>query len=72
MRETITDIFLEWIYVKQLWNYLRLFLTNDISLPILINQKAIFRFINRTGSNAYKIANHILLIFKQKQLQNNK
>ena len=33
--ETIKHIFLECIYGKQLWNHLRLFLTNDISLPIL-------------------------------------
>ena len=71
--ETIKYIFLEWIYGKQLWNHLRLFLTNDIFLSILIKQTVIFRFINGIEINVYKIANHILLIFKQKhQLQNNK
>ena len=44
--ETIKDIFLEWIWAKQLWNHLRLLLTNDISLPILTPQTAIFGFIN--------------------------
>ena len=60
----LTHIFLECIYVKQLWNHLRLFLTNDISLPILTPQTAIFGFINEIENNVYKIKNHILLIFK--------
>ena len=62
--ETIKHIFLECIYVKQLWNHLRLFLTNDISLPILTPQTAIFGFINGIENNVYKIKNHMLLIFK--------
>ena len=62
--EIIMDIFLECIYVKQLWNYLRLFLMNDISLPILTPQTAIFGFINKFENNVYKIKNHVLLIFK--------
>ena len=62
--ETIKHIFLECMYVKQLWNHLRLFLTNDISLPILTPQTAIFGFINGIETNVYKIKYHILLIFK--------
>ena len=62
--ETIKHMFLEWICVKQLWNHLRLFLTNDISLPILTPQTAIFGFINGIENSVYKITNHILLIFK--------
>ena len=62
--ETIKHIFLECICVKQLWNHLRLFLTNDISLPILMPQTAIFGFPNGIENNVYKITNHILLIFK--------
>ena len=50
--------------MKQLWNHLRLFLTNDISFPILTPQTAIFSFANRIEDNVYKITNHILLIFK--------
>ena len=38
---------------------------NDISLPILTPQTAIFGFINGIEDNVYKIKNHILLIFKQ-------
>ena len=45
-------------------NHLRLFLMNDISLPILTPQTAIFGFINGIENNVYKIKNHILLIFK--------
>ena len=62
--ETLKHIFLECIYVKQLWDHLRLFLMNDISLLILTPQTAIFGFINGIESNVYKIKNHILLIFK--------
>ena len=62
--ETIKHIFLECTCVKQLWNHLRLFLMNDISLPILTPQTAIFGFINRIENSVYKITNHILLIFK--------
>ena len=62
--ETIKHIFLECICVKQLWNHLRLFLTNDISLPILTPQTAIVGFINGIENNVNKIKNHILLIFK--------
>ena len=58
--ETIKHIFLECICVKQLWNHLRLFLMNDISLPILTPQTAIFGFINGIENSVYKITNHIL------------
>ena len=44
-----------------LWNHLKLFLTNDIPLPILTPQRAIFGFINRIENNMYKVTNHILL-----------
>ena len=62
--ETIKHIFLECICVKQLWNHLRLFLTNDISLPIVTRQTAIFGFTNRIENSVCKITNHILLIFR--------
>ena len=62
--ETIKHIFLECICVKQLWNHFRLFLMNDVSLPILTPQTAIFGFINGIENSVYKITNHILLIFK--------
>ena len=62
--ETIKHIFLECICVKQLWNHFRLFLMNDVSLPILTPQTAIFGFINGIENSVYKITNYILLIFK--------
>ena len=62
--ETIKHIFLECICVKQLWNHLRLFLMNDISVPILTPQTAVFDFINGIENGVYKITNDILLIFK--------
>ena len=62
--ETNKHMFLECIYVKQLWNHLRLFLMNYISFPIVTPQTAIFGFINAIENSAYKITNHILSIFK--------
>ena len=41
-----------------------MFLTNDISLPVLRPQTAIFGFINGIENNVCKITNHIILIFK--------
>ena len=61
--DTIKHIFLDSIYVKQLCNPLRLFLKNDISLPILTSQ-TIFGFINGIESIASKIRNNMLLMFK--------
>ena len=58
--ETVKHIFLECMYVKQLWNHSRFFLMNDASLP----QTAIFGSTNGIENNVYKITNHILLIFK--------
>ena len=37
---------------------------NDISLPTLTPQTAIFGFTNGIENNVYKITNHILLFFK--------
>ena len=55
---------IECMCVKQLWNHLRLFLTNDISLPIITPQTTIFGSTSGIENNVYKIINHILLIFK--------
>ena len=66
---TMRQIFLERICVKQLWNHLRLFLASDICLPILTPQVAVFGCINGIESTVYKIAGHILLIFKLHILQ---
>ena len=62
--ETIKHKFLECICVKQLWNHLRLFLANDIFLPIVTLQTAIFGFTSGIENNVYKNTNQILLIFK--------
>ena len=62
--EAIKNIFLDCIWVKQLWNHLRLFLTNDISLPILTSQIAIFGLISGIENRICKFTNRILLIFK--------
>ena len=45
--------------------HLRLFLTNDICLPILMPQTAIFCFTNRIENNSYKNTNYLLLIVNQ-------
>ena len=58
------NIYIQKACVKELWNHLRLFITNDISLSILTPQTPIFDSINRIENSVYKITNHILLIFK--------
>ena len=68
--ETIKHIFLEYIGVKKLWNHLRLFLINYISLPVLTRQTAIFGFINRIENSVYKITNQMLLIYKSREVGN--
>ena len=60
--ETINHTFLECICVKKLWIHLRLFLRNDISLPIQ-RHKLSFLVLLTKLKNVYKITNHILLIF---------
>ena len=62
--ETTKHIFLECMCLKQLWNYLRLLLTNAISLPILTPETANFGFIDGIENSVYKITNYILSIFK--------
>ena len=57
-------IVLECIRVKKLGNHLKLFLTNDIFLPVLTPQTVLVGFINGIENNVYKTRNHILLIFK--------
>ena len=47
-----------------MWNHLRLFLTNDSSLPMLTAQTAILGLINWIENNVYTITNHIRLVFK--------
>ena len=58
--EAIKHVFLECICVEELWNNLKLFLTNDISLPILMPQATIFGFINGIENSVYTITNHKL------------
>ena len=62
--ETTKHIFLECMCLKQLWNYLRLLLTNAISLPILTPETANFGFFDGIENSVYKITNYILSIFK--------
>ena len=62
--ETINHICLVCICVKQLGNNLRLFLTNDISVPRSTTQTAIFDFTNGIENIVYKITNQMLLIFQ--------
>ena len=50
--------------IWNMWKHLRLFLTNDISFPILTLKTAIFGFINGIENSVYKIKHYILLIFK--------
>ena len=63
--ETPHHIFYECTYAQNLWNQLRLYLSEKVTLPILNPQGAIFGFTDTLDHN-YLLVNHLLLIFKYK------
>ena len=56
-------LFYECIYTQYLWNYLQLYISGKVALPVLTPQSAIFGFTNVLDQN-YIIVNYLLLIFK--------
>ena len=56
-------ILYEGTYVQNLWNQLRLYLSEKVPLPVLNPQSAIFGFTDVLDHN-YFLVNHLLLIFK--------
>ena len=56
-------IFCECTYAQNLWNQLRLYLSEKVALPVLSPQSAIFGFTDVLDHN-YLLVNHLLLIFK--------
>ena len=61
--ETPHHIFYECTYTQNLWNQLRLYLSEKVALPVLNPQSAIFGFTDVLDHN-YLLVNHLLLIFK--------
>ena len=61
--ETLHHIFYECTYAQNLWNRLRLYLSEKVALPVLIPQSAIFGFTDVLDLN-FLLVNHLLLIFK--------
>ena len=61
--ETPHHIFYECTYAQSLWNQLRLYLSENVALPVLNQQSAIFGFTDVLDHN-YLLVNHLLLIFK--------
>ena len=61
--ETPHDIFYKCTYTQNVWNHLRLYLSEKVALPVLNPQSAIFGFTDVYGHN-YLLVNHLLLIFK--------
>ena len=61
--ETPHHIFYECTYAQNLWNRLRLHLSEKVALPVLNPQSAIFGFTDVLDLN-YLLVNHLLLIFK--------
>ena len=56
-------IFYECTYAQNLWNQLRLYLSEKVTLPIVNPQSAIFGLIDVLDHN-YLLVNYLLLIFK--------
>ena len=61
--ETPQHIFYECTYAQNLWNQLQLYLSENVALPVLNPQSAIFGFTDVLDHN-YLLVNHLLLIFK--------
>ena len=61
--ETPHHIFYECTYAQNLWNRLRLHLSEKVALPVLNPQSAIFGFTDVLDHN-YLLVNHLLLTFK--------
>ena len=61
--ETPQHIFYECTYTQNLWNQLRLYISQKVALPVLNPQNAIFGFTDVLDHN-YLLVNHLLLIFK--------
>ena len=61
--ETPHHIFYECTYAQNLWNRLRLHLSEKVALPVLNPQSAIFGFTDVSDHN-FLLVNHLLLIFK--------
>ena len=61
--ETPQHIFYECTYEQNLQNQLRLYLSENVALPVLNPQSAIFDFTDVLDHN-YRLVNHLLLIFK--------
>ena len=61
--ETPHHIFYECTYAQNLWNRLRLHLSEKVALPVLNPQSAIFGFTDVLDHN-FLLVNHLLLIFK--------
>ena len=63
--ETPHHIFYECTYAQNLWNRLRLHLSEKVALPVLNPQSVIFGFTDVSDHN-FLLVNHLLLIFKYK------
>ena len=61
--ETLYHIFYKCTYTQNLWNQLRLYISEKVALPVLNPQSAIFGFTDVLDHN-YLLVNHLLLIFK--------
>ena len=61
--ETPHNIFYKCTYAQNLWNQLRLYLSEKGALPVLNPQSAVFGFTD-VSDYTYLLVNHLLLIFK--------
>ena len=61
--KTPQHLFYEWAYAQNLWNQLRLCLSEKVALPLQIPQSAIFCF-NDVLHHNYFLVNYLFLIFK--------
>ena len=65
LKETPIHIFFDCVYVKYLWERLRMKFQNDFILPSYTPQTAILGLYNKANDN-YNLQSHISLIYEEK------
>ena len=62
VNESLHHLFLDCVISKKLWSDIKIFFSNNIAIPDLTLQSALFGFLGRSNDNF--CLNHILLIYK--------
>ena len=64
MMNHLQHVFYKYTYAQNLWNQLRLYLSEKVAIPVLNLQSAIFSFTDVLDHHNYLLVNHLPLTFK--------